>query len=185
MKKVILSILDKIEEQKKEKRFFEKISFEQFEKDISKLLGTKLEEKEVKKIYENIDMPLRGTGSSAGYDFSSPIYFILKPGEKKVVPTGIKASMNRDEALMIYVRSSVGFKYNVRLTNQVGVIDSDYYNNDSNEGHIMISFQNHGEKDWVVDQKNKRVAQGVFAKYYTVRKELNNKKRKGGIGSTN
>ena len=185
MKRIVLNVLNKIEEQKKEKRFFEKVSLSQFKNDILKISEKEIEDKKIRKIYEAVEIPKRGTSSSAGYDFSSPIDFVLKPGEKKVVPTGIKASMNKDEALMIYVRSSLGFKYNVRLTNQVGVIDSDYYNNSSNEGHIMISFENHGKKDWVVDQKNKRVAQGVFTKYYTVKGELNNKKREGGIGSTN
>lgn len=45
------------------------------------------------------------------------------------IPTGYKATFESDEMLMIVVRSSVGFKYNVRLTNQVGIIESDYYNN--------------------------------------------------------
>ena len=38
---------------------------------------------------------------------------------------------------MLLVRSSMGFKYNVRLCNQVGIVDSDYYNNPDNEGHML------------------------------------------------
>ena len=58
--------------------------------------------------------------------------------------------MNEDEVLFLIVRSSMGFKYNVRMTNQTGVIDSDYYNNETNEGHMWISLQNEGKEDFIV-----------------------------------
>ena len=104
-------------------RKFEKISLKQFIKD------TNLTEKE----YNKIILPHRATGNSAGYDFHILEDLILKPGEIKKVPTAIKASMNHDEVLMLYIRSSLGFKYNLRLCNQTGIIDSDYYNNENNE----------------------------------------------------
>ena len=66
--------------------------------------------------------------------------------------------------LLIIVRSSTGFKYNIRLVNQVGVIDSDYYNNEDNEGHIFIKIQNEGDKA-VSFKAGDAVAQGVFVKY--------------------
>lgn len=66
----------------------------------------------------------------------------MKPGERKKVPTGIKSYFDRKEVLLLIVRSSMGFKYNIRLCNQVGVIDSDYYNNKDNEGHIWLMTQN-------------------------------------------
>ena len=117
-------------------RKFEKISLGQFIKD------TNLTEKE----YNKIILPHRATGNSAGYDFHLFEDLILKPGEIKKVPTAIKASMNHDEVLMLYIRSSLGFKYNLRLCNQTGIIDSDYYNNENNEGHIFIAIQNEGKE---------------------------------------
>lgn len=57
------------------------------------------------------------------------------------IPTGIKANMENNDVLFLVVRSSMGFKYNVRMCNQVGVIDSDYYNNIDNEGHIWIKLK--------------------------------------------
>ena len=75
--------------------------------------------------------------------------------------------MMDDEVLLLIVRSGMGFKYNVRLCNQVGVIDKDYYNNSDNEGHMFIALQNHGEKDYVV-KKGDRICQGMFVKYLTV-----------------
>ena len=99
-------------------RKFEKISYEQFKKDISSDL----------ELYNSYNLPKRSTKGSAGYDFESIMDFTLKPGEIKKIPLGIKVSMNSDEVLYLYVRSSLGYKYNVTLMNSVGVIDSDFYN---------------------------------------------------------
>ena len=99
-------------------RKFEKISFEQFKKDIKDDIN----------LYNNYIKPKRNTKYSAGYDFYAIEDYIIKPNESLIIPTGIKVSMNKDELLMIVVRSSTGFKYNVRMCNQVGIIESDYYN---------------------------------------------------------
>ena len=156
-------------------RKFEKISLKQFIKD------TNLTEKE----YNKIILPHRATGNSAGYDFHLFEDLILKPGEIKKVPTAIKASMNHDEVLMLYIRSSLGFKYNLRLCNQTGIIDSDYYNNENNEGHIFIAIQNEG-KETLNLKAGDRFAQGIFMKYLTVDDETQiNNVRQGGMGSTN
>jgi len=155
-------------------RKFEKISFEQFRKDIS----------DDKELYESYILPKRSTKYSAGYDFFSLSDFTMKPGEILKIPTGVKFCMNRDEMLMLFVRSSMGFKYNVRMCNQVGIFESDYYNNVNNEGHAWIKLQNEGEQDYIV-KKGDGIAQGVFTKFLTVDEEdeiIN--ERKGGLGST-
>ena len=155
-------------------RYFEKISFEQFKKDITSNI----------ELYNEYTLPERSTIKSAGYDFKSVIDFTLKPGEIKKIPLGIKVYMEEDEVLLLIVRSSMGFKYNVRMCNQVGVIDSDYYNNLDNEGHIWIKLQNHGEKDYIV-KKGDKIIQGIFTKFLTVTSENEIKnKRISGIGST-
>ena len=156
-------------------RFFEKISFEQFKKDI----------KDDKELYDKYNLPKRGTKYSAGYDFFAIEEFTIKPGEVKKVPTGYKMMCGEDEMLMIVVRSSMGFKYNVRMCNQVGIIETDYYNNENNEGHMWVALQNHGEKEYHVMQ-GEAYAQGIFTKFLTVDNEDEIKgKRKGGFGSTN
>ena len=156
-------------------RKFEKISLKQFIKD------TGLTEKE----YNEITLPHRATPQSAGYDFHILEDLTLKPGEIKKVPTAIKANMNSDEVLMIYIRSSLGFKYNMRMCNQTGIIDSDYYNNEDNEGHIFIAIQNEGQET-VNLKANERFAQGIFIKYLTTDGEEEiTSTRTGGIGSTN
>lgn len=156
-------------------RYFEKVSFEEFQKEIA----------DDKKLYEEYNLPKRQTKYSAGYDFESVIDFTLKPNESKKIPLGIKVNMNRDEMLMIVVRSSTGFKHNVRMCNQVGIIESDYYNNPNNEGHLFIKLQNEGTEDFVV-KKGDRLCQGIFVKFLTVdnEEEITNV-RTNGFGSTN
>ena len=154
-------------------RFFEKISFEQFKKDI----------KDDKELYEEYKLPERKTKCSAGYDFVAIEDFEIKPGEIKKIPTGYKANFGSDEMLMILVRSSMGFKYNIRLTNQVGIIESDYYNNPDNEGHMYVALQNEGDKIFKVNRGD-AYCQGIFTKFLTCGDLVENV-RSGGIGSTN
>lgn len=155
-------------------RLFEKISFEQFKKDIC----------DDKELYKSYNIPKRSTKESAGYDFESIIDFTLKPGEIKKIPLGIKADMNSGEVLFLIVRSSQGFKYNVRMCNQVGVIDKDYYNNNENEGHMWIKLENHGDKDYIVS-KGDKIIQGLFMPFLTVDGEESIERvRTSGIGST-
>ena len=135
-------------------RKFEKISFEQFKKDVEDNID----------LYEEYELPSRETMYSAGYDFHALEDMVIKPKEIKKIPTGVKASMEEDEVLLIVVRGNQGFKYNVRLCNQVGVIDKDYYNNPNNEGHIWIALQNEGKENYVIE-KGKGIAQGIFSKF--------------------
>jgi dUTP pyrophosphatase len=155
-------------------RFFEKISFDQFVKDVT----------DDRMLYDSIELPKRSTKYSAGYDIKSIEAGIIKPGEAKVFRTGLKVCMNSDEVLNIYSRSSQGYKYNVCMMNSVGVIDSDYYNNPDNEGHFSIKLVNFGDKDYEVNIGDK-IGQGVFMKYLTVddEEEIENS-RNGGLGST-
>ena len=154
-------------------RKFEKIS----EKEYEKVLKEKCD-------YDDIKLPVRSTMHSAGYDFISPFDFELMPGETIKVPSGIKVCMNEDEFLALLVRSSMGFKYNIRLCNQVGIVDSDYYNNPDNEGHMFIALKNEGEKVFTVN-KGDKYAQGIFQKYLLTDDDEASGERKGGFGSTN
>jgi len=155
-------------------RKFEKISWEQWQKDIGN----------DEEVYKNHELPKRQTKYSAGYDFRSPIDFVLHPGEIKKIPTGVKIDMNEGEMFMIVVRSSMGFKWNVRMTNQVGIFERDYCNNPTNEGHAWISLQNHGVEDYVIHVGD-RMAQGIFTTFLTVDdEEFIENERIGGLGST-
>ncbi len=157
-------------------RCFEVISPEQFQKDFS--AGTCAS-------CDTIMLPKRATARSAGYDIFSPVSFVLQPGESKVVPTGLKVQMPDNEHLDIRVRSSMGFKKNVRLKNQLGLVDADYYNNEGNEGHIFVAIQNEGDKTLRVVTGD-AIAQGTFIQHLLVDGDWygEGEARTGGIGST-
>ena len=155
-------------------RKFEIISINQFNKDF-KNIDTK---------YEDIIIPKRSTKFSAGYYFYMPYDLTVKKNEVVLIPTGIKVMLNSDEFLGIYIRSSLGFKYNLRMCNQVGIVDSDYYNNPSNEGHIFVKLKNEGDND-IILKKYDRYVQGIIQKYYIVDNENEIEDiRVGGIGSS-
>lgn len=128
-------------------------------------------------------LPKRSTAGSAGYDFSLVDPVGLRPGQSAILKTGIKCAMEKDEVLLIFIRSSLGIKHGITLMNNVGVIDSDYYNNPDNEGHICIAIRNDGDKYWEA-KPGERIAQGVFIKYLTTDNDAAEEDRRGGIGST-
>ncbi len=133
---------------------------------------------------DNITLPKRGTFKSAGYDFCAAKDTELLKGEVTLVPTGIKAYMQDDEVLQIYVRSSMAVKRHLMLANSVGIIDADYYNNEKNDGHIMIAIVNMGSEKQII-RAGERIAQGIFTKYLvTDCDEPTSNIRTGGIGST-
>ena len=131
----------------------------------------------------NYLLPQRGSSHSAGYDFRTPFDITIKAHESYVVPTLCKASMENDEVLLIIIRSSMAMKRHITLTNQVGVIDSDYYSNPDNDGHIMISLTNNSDSD-ITLKSGERIAQGIFVKYNITDDDNNTEQRMGGIGST-
>ena len=96
---------------------FEKVSFEQFEKDWMKNFP---ETTDVKAVYDAIKMPKRATTGSAGYDFFAPADITLEKGKSVLIPTGIRSKINDGWVLKIYPRSGLGFKHRVQLDNTVG-----------------------------------------------------------------
>ena len=138
----------------------------------------------------NGELPIKATIHSAGVDFiaSSDITipaFRFK-GQATLVPTGVKAFMQKDEYLQIFARSSIPVNLGLIMSNGVGIVDADYYNNPKNEGHIMIEFNNL-TNEHIMIEKGTRIAQGIFNKVLPVTHgvRLKNDTRNGGFGSTN
>ena len=128
---------------------------------------------------------MRSTGGSAGYDFICPFDVCIKPGEIAKIPTGIKVELDKDKFLGIYIRSSFGTKRNLELTNKVCIIDSDYYNNERNDGHILEFVHNNNSVPVTIKQ-GEAFCQGIIQTFFTVEGDEYGKgpKRVGGIGST-
>ena len=144
---------------------------------------------EVVKGYEDkgINLPVRKTKYAAAYDVEVAEEVVLpsfKQGMKPtLIPTGLKAYMQSDEVLLIVPRSSGPKKQGISFPHNVGVIDSDYYNNPENEGHIFVQCINLKDED-VVIKKGEAVAQAIFQKYLTVDDDNAEGERTGGFGST-
>lgn len=154
---------------------FEKISYTQFKDDNMDVFIE----------YEQIKLPQRATAGSAGYDIYSVCDFELRPNQTALLPTGIKFDCDKDKCLLIFPRSGQGFKYKVQLYNTVGVIDSDYYNNEKNEGHIWVKLYNDSPDGHTLSIKTgEAICQGIISPYFTVDDDESTETRKGGFGST-
>ncbi|MDL2236667.1 hypothetical protein LJC56_02395 [Christensenellaceae bacterium OttesenSCG-928-K19] len=88
-----------------------------------------------------ITEPVKATINASGCDFFCPVDLEIPPNTSIYFWTDIKAYMKPDEVLVLAPRSSAG-DYNLMLTNTIGLIDADYYNNEETEGNIKIGLRN-------------------------------------------
>ena len=144
---------------------------------------------EIAKGFEDkgINLPVRKTNNAAGYDIEAAEDTIIpafKPGQKPtLVKTGLKAYCEPDEFYMLCNRSSNPGKRGLVMANSVGIIDSDYYENEDNDGHFMFAFYNFFDHD-VEIKKGEAIGQAIFMKYLKVDDDNAEGTRKGGFGST-
>lgn len=108
--------------------------------------------------FKEFGLPKYATKGSAGLDLRACIQepIILEPGKKETIPTGIAFHI-KDPGVAGFLmnRSGVSHKNLVTLTNQVGLIDSDY------QGEIGVKLINNGHKNYVIT-RGMRIAQYVF-----------------------
>ena len=135
---------------------------------------------------KGINLPVRKTKYSAGYDVEAAEDVVIppyKPGIKPtLIPTGLKAYCMEDEWIMLVNRSS-GPKKGVILPNSIGVVDHDYYNNIDNDGHFYFQFWNFKDEDLVI-HKGDVIGQAIFQKYLLIDYDGAEGERVGGFGST-
>ena len=144
---------------------------------------------EIAKGFEDkeINMPVRKTKYSAGYDIEAAEDTVI-PSFKKgmnpvLVKTGLKAYMQDDEYLKLCNRSSNPKKKGLILANSIGVVDSDYYGNSDNDGHIMFAFYNIKDEDTFI-KKGECIGQAIFEKFLVADNDNATGERVGGFGST-
>lgn len=163
---------------------------------------------------QGLTLPRRQTAQAAGYDFAAAEDFTLPSiwkgnflkalwalhQQKRLgdadyqaadrclkpylVPTGIKAYMGENEFLLLANRSSGPLKRRLVLPNGIGIVDADYYDNESNEGEIFFQLINFGLRDYHI-KKGERIGQGIFMPYLLADGETTPQaQRTGGFGST-
>ena len=135
---------------------------------------------------KDINLPIRKTAGAAGYDVEAaedvviPMY---KPGiAPTLIKTGLKAYCKKDEYYMLVNRSS-GPKKGFVMANSLGIIDHDYYGNETNDGHFMFQYYNFSDHDIEV-KKGDIIGQVIFNKFLITDNDTAIGKRKGGFGST-
>ena len=166
---------------------FEKISEVEFYDYISGYGFDKGEEAKLKDEYNrefSQTGPRRSTSGSAGYDFKAWADFIVPAHQSVIIPTFIKCKIQTGWMLCMYPRSGMGFKYGVHLANTIGVIDSDYYGCEANDGHIMVKLVNPSDKDILI-KRGEKFCQGIFIPFGITEDDAPIfNERSGGIGST-
>lgn len=131
-----------------------------------------------------VKLPTRGSIHSAGYDFYAYDDYTIEPKQSVLIRTGVKAYMPDDEYLDLRVRSSLGIKRQLMLATGASVVDADYYNNEENEGEIMVVLYNYGDTTQHISA-GERIVQGIFTKYFLIDNDDTIDQRTGGTGSTN
>lgn len=139
----------------------------------------------IKKLKSQAAIPTYATAASAAADLRSAAdeAITLKPGERKIIPTGIAiAPESREVVALVCARSGLATKQGLTLANGVGVIDSDY------RGEIGVAMINLGNSDCTIEPGD-RIAQLMFMPVcpadFEVADELDETDRgAGGFGST-
>lgn len=135
-------------------------------------------------VEEGGELPIYGSEEAAGADIRAHIEqeIVILPGERKLIPTGLRFEIPRGYEIQVRSRSGLALKHGITVLNAPGTIDSDY------RGEIGIILFNHSNVSFTVTPKM-RIAQLVLAPVYRARflkeEAINVTKRgEGGFGHT-
>ena len=135
---------------------------------------------------EGLPLPGYATSQSAGVDLMAALEdsFLLKPFERKLVPTGISIALPEGYEAQIRPRSGLALKHGLTVLNTPGTIDADY------RGEIQVILINLGSDDFLIE-RGLRIAQMVLSpvsnfcwKEVDQHLDLTHNNRHGGFGST-
>jgi dUTP pyrophosphatase len=106
----------------------------------------------------DLPLPAYQTEGSAGLDLVAAVGepMTLAPGERGLVPTGLKMAIPVGHEAQIRPRSGLALKHGLTIPNSPGTIDSDY------RGEVKVILQNGGQEPFVIE-RGMRVAQMVIA----------------------
>ncbi len=129
------------------------------------------------KVKEDVILPARQTSGSAGYDFYAPERIFVPAKSSYQFKTGVSVDIKPGYVLLLFPRSSLGMK-GIRISNTVGVIDSDY--------KLEINCKLINDSDELITiEKNDRYMQGVFVSFALTEDDNPVKEERiGGMGST-
>ena len=136
----------------------------------------------IKKLYEDSQIPTRGSEYAAGYDLYAYEGATIKPHETAKIGTGVAIQPPKDTFGAVFARSGLATKQGLRPANCVGVCDYDY------TGEYIVALHNDSNEERTIEA-GERIGQVVFIPYVNVRfvevDELEETERgAGGFGST-
>jgi len=137
----------------------------------------------IKILDKSIPFPKFAHKSDAGLDLYSTIDYLLKPFERKLVPTGIKIEIPEGYAGFVQPRSGLAIRYGISLVNTPGLIDSGY------RGEIQAILINFDPSKAFEIKRGDKICQLVIIKIENTeiifKDELDDSDRgEGGFGST-
>ncbi|MCC6145359.1 MAG: dUTP diphosphatase [Candidatus Hydrogenedentes bacterium] len=112
---------------------------------------------------EDLPLPEYATLHSAGMDLRAAVHdpVILKPGERALVPTGLRIALPDGLEAQVRPRSGLAIRHGISMVNAPGTIDADY------RGEIQIILINHGQEPFEINRGD-RIAQLIVAPYLRV-----------------
>lgn len=136
----------------------------------------------IKKLSHEAIIPSYQTSGAAGFDLHSLNEYILKPGQRVLVETGLAFEIQSGFEVQVRPRSGLALKNGISVLNTPGTIDSDY------RGEIKVLLINHSSEDFKI-KKGDRIAQAVVCMVYRAEfvevAELSESMRgQGGFGSS-
>jgi len=131
---------------------------------------------------EGLPLPVRATAQAAGMDLVAAVEVSLAPGERKLVPTGLKVAVPAGYELQLRPRSGLALKHGITLPNTPATIDADY------RGELQVILMNLGHEPFTV-RRGDRIAQMLVQRVETVAfREVEvlpeSGRGEGGFGST-
>lgn len=109
-----------------------------------------------KKTHPEARLPVYSTTEAAGADVCAVNRYVLDPGERRLIQTGLECDIPKGWEIQVRPRSGLAFKHGVTVLNAPGTIDSDY------QGELGVLLINLGSKPFVIEPGD-RVAQIVVA----------------------
>ena len=113
-------------------------------------------ELQIKLLDEELPMPRYQHEGDAGLDLPSRIDFVLEPGERAMIPTGIAVAIPRGYAGFVLPRSGLASRHGIALVNSPGLVDSGY------RGEMSIVMINTDKREPFHIKRGDRIAQLVI-----------------------
>jgi dUTP pyrophosphatase len=136
----------------------------------------------IQRVVEDVKLPSYAHAGDAGMDLFAAEEYVLKPGERKLVNTGIKIALPVGYEAQVRPKSGLALKHGISIVNTPGTVDAGY------RGLVGVIAINHGADDFKIE-KNQKIAQMIINKVESAEveevEELDDTSRgEGGFGST-